>query len=110
MAPGDPEGAGRAGERAHHSAVRSGARYVGDGRTGLGGCAAILEWIAAGTRAVEHLALIAIEAELVPLRTTVLMPKVHVACSASNDPVDLEVGIALAILLEDLAWWANLLQ
>ncbi|MGH2345771.1 MAG: NADPH-dependent FMN reductase, partial [Chloroflexota bacterium] len=44
--------------------------------------------IAAGTRAVEHLALIAIEVELVPLRGTVLIPKVHQAFAASGDPID----------------------
>jgi NAD(P)H-dependent FMN reductase len=66
--------------------------------------------IAAGTRAVEHLALIAVEAELIPLRNTVLIPKVQAAFTASGDPVDPEAAIALAILLEDLAWWAKVLR
>jgi NAD(P)H-dependent FMN reductase len=66
--------------------------------------------IAAGTRAVEHLALIAIEAELIPLRNTVLIPKVREAFNTGGDPVDPDAEIALAIMLEDLAWWAALLQ
>ncbi len=66
--------------------------------------------IAAGTRAVEHLALIAIEAELVPLRNTVLIPKVQNAFAANGDPVDPETEFALGILLDDLAWWSRALE
>jgi NAD(P)H-dependent FMN reductase len=66
--------------------------------------------IAAGTRAVEHLALIAIEAELVPLRNTVLIPKVQGAFAANGDPVDPDTEVALGILLDDLAWWTNVLK
>jgi NAD(P)H-dependent FMN reductase len=65
--------------------------------------------IAAGTRAVEHLALVAIEVELVPLRNTVLIPKVQQAF-ANGEPVDPEAEIALGILLDDLAWWARVLK
>src|SRR5262249_52906672 len=65
--------------------------------------------IAAGTRAVEHLAQIAIEAELVPLRNTVLIAKVQQAF-AEGGPADPETEVALDILLDDLAWWAKLLK
>lgn len=65
--------------------------------------------IAAGVRAVEHLAAIAIEAELVPLRNTVLIAKVQQAF-ANGEPVDPETEVALDIMLEDLAWWATLLK
>jgi NAD(P)H-dependent FMN reductase len=62
--------------------------------------------IAAGTRAVEHLALVAIEVELVPLRNTVLIPKIHEAFTAGGDPVDPDAEVALGILLDDLGWWS----
>ena len=63
-----------------------------------------------GARAVEHLALIAVEAELVPLRNSVLIPTVHDAFDAAGEPTDPRVDTALAILLDDLAWWAELLR
>ena len=65
--------------------------------------------IAAGTRAVEHLALIAIEAEAVPLRNTVLIPFVGEAFDESGEPNNPATDIALGITLEDLAWFANAL-
>ena len=65
--------------------------------------------IAAGTRAVEHLALVAIEVELVPLRNTVLIPKVQQAF-ANGEPVDPDAEVALSILLDDLAWWSTALE
>jgi NAD(P)H-dependent FMN reductase len=66
--------------------------------------------IAAGTRAVEHLALIAIETELVPMRNTVLIPRIESAFAAGGDPVDPETEIALNIMLDDLDWWAKVLN
>jgi NAD(P)H-dependent FMN reductase len=63
--------------------------------------------IAAGTRAVEHLALIAIETELVPLRNTVLIPKVESAFNDQHNPIDPDTETALEILLDDLAWWST---
>jgi NAD(P)H-dependent FMN reductase len=66
--------------------------------------------IAAGTRAVEHLALIAIEVELVPLRNTVLLARVQDAFGKTGDPVDPESEIAIGIMLDDLAWWSKTLE
>ena len=66
--------------------------------------------ISAGVRAVEHLALIAIEAEMVPLRNTVLIPQVAGAFGADAAPKNPMAETALTILLEDLAWWAGALQ
>jgi NAD(P)H-dependent FMN reductase len=63
-----------------------------------------------GARAVEHLALIAFEAELVPLRNAVLIPNVYDAFDAAGEPTDPRVDTALAIPLDDLAWWAELLR
>src|ERR1700689_2449891 len=51
--------------------------------------------IAAGTRAVEHLALIAIEAEAVPLRNTVLIPAVAGAFGEDGQPTNVATNTAL---------------
>jgi NAD(P)H-dependent FMN reductase len=66
--------------------------------------------VAAGVRAVEHLAAIAIEAEAVPLRNTVLIPFVQNAFDANDQPKDAMTDIAMTVMLEDLAWWSNLLS
>src|SRR3984957_13844036 len=55
--------------------------------------------IAAGTRAVEHLALIAIEAEAVPLRNTVLIPFVADAFDETGQPTNPATANALSITL-----------
>jgi NAD(P)H-dependent FMN reductase len=66
--------------------------------------------IAAGTRAVEHLALIAIEAEAVPLRNSVLIPFVADAFDDEGKPANPATDIALTITLDDLAWFSNVLE
>lgn len=63
-----------------------------------------------GARAVEHLAHIAIEAELVPLRNTVLIPKVSQAFGDDDEPVDPGTEAALRVMLGDLAWWSAVLD
>jgi NAD(P)H-dependent FMN reductase len=62
-----------------------------------------------GARAVEHLAEVLIEAEAVPLRNTVLIPKVGQVFDGAGVPADPGTNAALRIALEDLAWWADLL-
>lgn len=66
--------------------------------------------VAAGVRAVEHLFAIAIEAEMVPLRDTVLIARVESAFDEQGVPTDFSTRIAMGIMLDDLAWWADLLQ
>jgi NAD(P)H-dependent FMN reductase len=66
--------------------------------------------IAGGVRAIEHLAQIAIEAELVPLRTSVIIPQVVEAFDASGKPVNPVTDISLGVALDDLAWWAAALK
>jgi NAD(P)H-dependent FMN reductase len=66
--------------------------------------------IAAGVRAIEHLVHIAIEAEMVPLRNTVLVPLVGGAFDGDGNPKDPAAAAAAGIMLDDLAWWAALLQ
>jgi NAD(P)H-dependent FMN reductase len=65
--------------------------------------------LAAGVRAVEHLAHIAIEAEMVPLRNTVLVPDVTTAFDGLT-PRNATVEAALAIVLDDVEWWGNALK
>jgi NAD(P)H-dependent FMN reductase len=65
--------------------------------------------IAAGTRAVEHLALIFIEAEAVPLRNSVLIPFVANAFNENGKPDNPATDVALGITLDDLAWFSNAL-
>ena len=65
--------------------------------------------IAAGTRAVAHLALIAIEGEAVPMRNTVLIPFVTEAFDEAGEPKSPATDIALGITLEDLAWFSKAL-
>jgi len=65
--------------------------------------------IAAGVRAVEHLMHVAIECEMVPLRNTVLIPKVEAAFDDKGEPLDPPTTIAMNVMLEDLKWWGSLL-
>ena len=64
--------------------------------------------IAAGVRAVEHLIDVAIESEMVPLRDTVLIPKVDTAFDDRGVPLDPMTTIAMTVMLDDLAWWGAL--
>ena len=66
--------------------------------------------IAGGTRAVEHLAHIAIETEMVPLRNNVIIPFVGQAFGPDGQPIDDRTIAAAKILLDDLAWWGTALQ
>jgi NAD(P)H-dependent FMN reductase len=63
-----------------------------------------------GARAVEHLAHIAIEAELVPLRNAALIAKVHEAFGEDGWPLDPMTDACLTVLLDDLAWWGDALR
>lgn len=65
--------------------------------------------IAGGVRAIEHLAHIAIEAELVPLRNSVIIPKLDTAFGEDGEPADPITDVSMGILLDDLAWWASAL-
>jgi len=65
--------------------------------------------VAGGTRALEHLADMAIEQEAVPLRNTVIVSYVQNAFDEQQLPKDPLTDGALTVLLDDLAWWAALL-
>ena len=66
--------------------------------------------IGGGIRAIEHLAHIAIEAELVPLRNNVVIPFVGAAFGPDGAPVDERAQLAARVMLDDLAWWGTTLQ
>src|ERR1700689_1033787 len=53
--------------------------------------------IAGGVRAIEHLAQIAIEAELVPLRTSVIIPQVVEAFDVDGMPINPLTDISLRV-------------
>jgi NAD(P)H-dependent FMN reductase len=63
-----------------------------------------------GARAVEHLAHIAIEAELVPLRNATLIGQVHQAFGDNGRPRGPRYDDRLTVLLDDLAWWGDALR
>jgi NAD(P)H-dependent FMN reductase len=73
-------------------------------------CVAYSGGIGGGIRAVEHLSHIAIEAELVPLRNSVVIPYVATAFSPDGSPADDRAAAAAKIMLDDLAWWGTALQ
>jgi NAD(P)H-dependent FMN reductase len=64
--------------------------------------------IVGGARAIGHLADIAFEAEMVPMRNSVIIPQVARAFDDGR-PVSKVTDSCLGILLDDLAWWAELL-
>jgi NAD(P)H-dependent FMN reductase len=66
--------------------------------------------IAGGVRAIEHLAQIAIEAEMVPLRTAVVIPQVTEAFDEAGEPRNPVTEISLAVALDDLKWWSDALE
>lgn len=74
-------------------------------RTKPSACVAYSGGIAGGVRAIEHLAHIAIEAEMVPLRNNVVIPFVGEAFGEDGQPPDHYTSAAAKIVLDDLAWW-----
>ena len=66
--------------------------------------------IAGGVRAIEHLAQIAIEAEMMPLRTATILPQVFQAFTPDHEPVNPVADISLQIALDDLKWWSEILE
>jgi NAD(P)H-dependent FMN reductase len=66
--------------------------------------------IAGGVRAIEHLAQIAIEAELVPLRAAVVISQVAEAFDQAGMPINPVTDISLSVALDDLAWWSAALE
>jgi len=65
--------------------------------------------IAGGVRAIEHLAQIAIEAEMVPMRTVTIFPQVFEAFDDDQRPKNPVTELSLLIALDDLSWWSDVL-
>jgi NAD(P)H-dependent FMN reductase len=63
-----------------------------------------------GVRAIEHLAQIAVEAEMVPLRTATIFAQVFQAFTPDHQPVNPVADINLRIALDDLKWWSDVLE
>jgi NAD(P)H-dependent FMN reductase len=63
-----------------------------------------------GARAVEHMVGITVEREMAPLRNAVLLAHVGRGFGHDGLPVDPMTEHALAILLDDLAWWGEALR
>ena len=63
-----------------------------------------------GARAVEHMVGITVEREMAPLRNAVLLGQVGRGFDHDGLPVDPMTEHALAILLDDLAWWGEALR
>ncbi|HEV7863070.1 MAG TPA: NADPH-dependent FMN reductase [Acidimicrobiia bacterium] len=63
-----------------------------------------------GARAVEHMVGITVEREMAPLRNAVLLGGVGRGFDSEGLPVDPMTDHALAILLDDLAWWGEALR
>lgn len=66
--------------------------------------------IGAGIRAIEHLAHVAIEAEAVPLRNSVVIPFVATAFDEDGQPLNPATSVSLDVMLDDLAWWSPALE
>ena len=67
-----------------------------------------------GTRAAEHLRLIAVELQMVPVRNGVHIGggdffKVHPGFGGSGNLADIEgsIGASATAMLDDMAWWAK---
>jgi NAD(P)H-dependent FMN reductase len=74
------------------------------------GCVAYSGAITGGSRSVEHLAHIGIEAEMVPLRNNLLFPRVGDAFDEAGEPKDPTSNLAMSIFLDDLLWWGDALK
>jgi NAD(P)H-dependent FMN reductase len=66
--------------------------------------------IGGGIRAIEHLVHVFVEADALPLRSTVVIPFVRTAFGDDGEPVDPETDIRLQVMLDDLAWWSSALE
>jgi NAD(P)H-dependent FMN reductase len=73
-------------------------------------CVAYSGGLTGGARAPEHLAQIALEAEMVPLRNNVLLPFVGEAFDEAGEPQNPIANLSLSILLDDLSWWGETLK
>jgi NAD(P)H-dependent FMN reductase len=74
------------------------------------GCVAYSGAMTGGARAVDHLAHIGVEAEMVALRNNLLFPRVGDAFDEAGEPKDPMSNLAMSIFLDDLVWWGDALK
>ena len=65
--------------------------------------------IAGGSRALENLAHAALEADMILLRNSVIIPFVESAFDGNGNPTNSATDAAATVMLEDLEWWSKLL-
>lgn len=65
--------------------------------------------IAGGVRAIEHLSQIAIESEMMPMRTVTVFAQVQEAFGEDQRPKNPVAELSLRIGLDDLKWWSDAL-
>lgn len=65
--------------------------------------------IAGGSRAIENLVHVSVEAELILLRNSVMIPFVSKAFSEDSKPISPMTEAAATVMLDDLAWWSQIL-
>ncbi|MGH3171876.1 MAG: NADPH-dependent FMN reductase [Trebonia sp.] len=66
--------------------------------------------VSGAIRAIEHLAHVFVEADSVPLRSSVVLPEVQAAFGEDGEPVKAITQASLDVLLDDLAWWSAALE
>lgn len=65
--------------------------------------------IAGGSRAIENLAHVSVEAEMILLRNSVIIPFVTNAFDENSKPTNFMTDAAATVMLDDLAWWSKIL-
>lgn len=66
--------------------------------------------IAGGSRAIENLAHVAVEAEMILLRNSVIIPFVESAFNANEKPNSPMTEAAATVMLDDLEWWSTIMK
>jgi NAD(P)H-dependent FMN reductase len=66
--------------------------------------------VGGGIRAIEHLVHAFVEADAVPIRSSVVLPEVQAAFGEDGEPVKVITQASLDVLLGDLAWWSAALE
>jgi NAD(P)H-dependent FMN reductase len=62
-----------------------------------------------GTRAMDQLAHLAVNNEMVPLRRAIVLPG-RISALESGDPHEDVSAVSLNIMLDDLSWWSTVLM
>jgi NAD(P)H-dependent FMN reductase len=66
--------------------------------------------VSGAMRAIEHLATVFVEADAVPLRSSVVVPEANDAFGPDGEPLKAITKVSLDVQLDDLAWWSAALE